>query len=84
MYFLPVELSSKFSVKNFAKDQETLDNAANALSDYENWNTMGCRMHVGFIRKVRSTRSYIQFNNECHNFVLGLQLLQKVFSIRCR
>jgi len=29
-----VELSSKFSVKNFAKDQETLDNAANALSDY--------------------------------------------------
>jgi hypothetical protein len=29
-----VEMSSKFSVKNFAKDQETLQNAADALSDY--------------------------------------------------
>lgn len=29
-----VELSSKFSVKNFSKDQETLQNAADALSDY--------------------------------------------------
>jgi len=29
-----VEMSSKFSVKNFAKDQETLDNAISALRDY--------------------------------------------------
>ena len=29
-----VEMSSKFSVKNFAKDQETLQNAVDALSDY--------------------------------------------------
>lgn len=29
-----VEMSSKFSVKNFSKDQETLQNAADALMDY--------------------------------------------------
>lgn len=29
-----VEMSSKFSVANFAKDQETLDNAAKSLRDY--------------------------------------------------
>lgn len=29
-----VEMSSKFSVMNFSKDQETLQNAAYALSDY--------------------------------------------------
>jgi len=29
-----VEMSSKFSVKNFSKNQETLQNAADALSDY--------------------------------------------------
>jgi hypothetical protein len=29
-----VEMSSKFSVMNFAKDQETLQNAAYALTDY--------------------------------------------------
>jgi hypothetical protein len=29
-----VELSSKFSVKNFSKDQETLENAIDALHDY--------------------------------------------------
>ena len=29
-----VEMSSKFSVKNFSKDQETLQNAADALTDY--------------------------------------------------
>ena len=29
-----VEMSSKFSVKNFSKDQDTLQNAADALSDY--------------------------------------------------
>ena len=29
-----VEMSSKFSVKNFAKDQETLQNAVDALTDY--------------------------------------------------
>lgn len=29
-----VEMSSKFSVKNFSKDQETLQNASDALSDY--------------------------------------------------
>jgi hypothetical protein len=29
-----VELSSKFSVKNFAKDNETLNNAISALHDY--------------------------------------------------
>jgi len=29
-----VEMSSKFSVKNFAKDQTTLDNAAEALRSY--------------------------------------------------
>lgn len=29
-----VEMSSKFSVRNFSKDQETLQNAADALSDY--------------------------------------------------
>lgn len=29
-----VEMSSKFSVINFAKDQETLQNAANALCSY--------------------------------------------------
>ena len=29
-----VEMSSKFSVKNFSKDQETLQNAADALGDY--------------------------------------------------
>ena len=29
-----VEMSSKFSVKNFSKDQETLQNAADALIDY--------------------------------------------------
>lgn len=30
-----VEMSSKFSVKNFSKDQETLDNAVKALRDYD-------------------------------------------------
>ena len=29
-----VEMSSKFSVKNFSKDQDTLQNASDALSDY--------------------------------------------------
>ena len=29
-----VEMSSKFSVKNFCSDQQTLQNAADALSDY--------------------------------------------------
>lgn len=29
-----VEMSSKFSVKNFARDQRTLDNAIKALKDY--------------------------------------------------
>lgn len=29
-----VEMSSKFSVKNFSTNQETLQNAADALSDY--------------------------------------------------
>lgn len=29
-----VEMSSKFSVKNFSKDQDTLQNAADALMDY--------------------------------------------------
>ncbi|AYV80173.1 MAG: hypothetical protein Gaeavirus14_18 [Gaeavirus sp.] len=29
-----VEMSSKFSVKNFSKDQATLQSAADALSDY--------------------------------------------------
>jgi len=29
-----VEMSSKFSVKNFSKDQETLQNVADVLSDY--------------------------------------------------
>jgi hypothetical protein len=29
-----VEMSSKFSVRNFSKDQDTLQNAADALSDY--------------------------------------------------
>lgn len=29
-----VEMSSKFSVKNFCKDLETLDNAIQALNDY--------------------------------------------------
>lgn len=29
-----VEMSSKFSVKNFSKDQATLDNAADALKNY--------------------------------------------------
>lgn len=29
-----VEMSSKFSVKNFSKDQETIQNAADALADY--------------------------------------------------
>lgn len=29
-----VEMSSKFSVKNFSKDQATLQNAADALTDY--------------------------------------------------
>lgn len=29
-----VEMSSKFSVKNFSKDQETLQNAADALREY--------------------------------------------------
>jgi hypothetical protein len=29
-----VEMSSKFSVKNFSTDQETLQNAADALTDY--------------------------------------------------
>jgi hypothetical protein len=29
-----VEMSSKFSVKNFSKDQKTLQHAADALSDY--------------------------------------------------
>lgn len=29
-----VEMSSRFSVQNFSKDQETLQNAANALSAY--------------------------------------------------
>lgn len=29
-----VEMSSKFSVKNFSKDQETLNHAVEALSDY--------------------------------------------------
>jgi len=29
-----VEMSSKFSVRSFSKDQETLDSASNALADY--------------------------------------------------
>ena len=40
-----VEMSSKFSVMNFSKDQETLQNAAYALTDYLKiallW-TIGC------------------------------------------
>lgn len=35
-----VEMSSKFSVKNFSKDQATLQNAADALTDY---------MIIGFV-----------------------------------
>ena len=35
-----VEMSSKFSVRNFAKDQLTLQNAADALTDY---------MIIGFV-----------------------------------
>jgi len=42
-----VEMSSKFSVKNFAKDNETLKNAVDALSDYMKigvlW-AVGCMM----------------------------------------
>lgn len=42
-----VEMSSKFSVKNFAKDQDTLKNAADSLSDYMKigmlW-AVGCMM----------------------------------------
>lgn len=42
-----VEMSSKFSVKNFSKDQETLQNAADALMDYMKigilW-AVGCMM----------------------------------------
>jgi len=42
-----VEMSSKFSVKNFSKDQETLQNAADALMDYMKIGTLwaaGCMM----------------------------------------
>jgi hypothetical protein len=39
-----VEMSSKFSVKNFSKDQDTLDNAADALSDYI---LIGCLWTIG-------------------------------------
>lgn len=39
-----VEMSSKFSVKNFSKDNETLQNAADALSDYLK---IGCLWAVG-------------------------------------
>ena len=39
-----VEMSSKFSVKNFSKDQETLQNAADALSDYLK---IGCLWTLG-------------------------------------
>ena len=39
-----VEMSSKFSVKNFSKDNETLQNAADALSDYMK---IGCLWAVG-------------------------------------
>ena len=42
-----VEMSSKFSVMNFSKDQETLQNAAYALTDYLKiallW-TIGCSL----------------------------------------
>lgn len=41
-----VEMSSKFSVKNFSKDQETLQNAADALSDYLK---IGCLWAIGTI-----------------------------------
>jgi hypothetical protein len=51
-----VEMSSKFSVKNFASDQETLNNAVSALRDYiiiaAIW-TLGCCLvffsNYGFI-----------------------------------
>lgn len=42
-----VEMSSKFSVKNFSKDQETLQNAADALMDYMKIGTLwaaGCML----------------------------------------
>ena len=42
-----IEMSSKFSVKNFSKDQETLQNAADALMDYMKIGTLwaaGCMM----------------------------------------
>jgi len=46
-----VEMSSKFSVKNFSKDQTTLQHAADALSDYifigVIWTLGTCMMFYG-------------------------------------
>ena len=46
-----VEMSSKFSVKNFSKDQTTLQHAADALSDYVFigvvWTLGTCMMFYG-------------------------------------
>ena len=46
-----VEMSSKFSVKNFSKDQQTLQHAADALSDYIYigifWTMGTCMMFYG-------------------------------------
>lgn len=51
-----VEMSSKFSVKNFSKDQETLQNAADALADY---------IKIGFLWTIgTSLLLYANYNIE--------------------
>ena len=51
-----VEMSSKFSVMNFSKDQETLQNAAYALTDYLKIALLWC---VGTSLIMFSNYSYI-------------------------
>ena len=51
-----VEMSSKFSVMNFSKDQETLQNAAYALTDYLKIAVLWC---VGTSLIMFSNYSYV-------------------------
>jgi hypothetical protein len=55
-----VELSSKFSVMNFAKDQETLQRAADALRSY---------MIVGFIWTIGTVLALYSSHGICGGFV---------------
>ncbi len=69
-----VELSSKFSVRNFTKDQETMNNAVRALKDYNVvalvW-TIGVALMFGGIHGWTGLIASVVFN---FAFVLWINL----------